>query len=95
MQDLIDQIVAKTGITATQARDAVGMAGDWIKDKLPADLRDTVGGYIDGAGGLAGDAVEKSKDVAGSAADATKGAAGSAWDKAKDTVQDLMPGSSD
>ena len=99
MQDLINQIVDKTGVTGQQAKDAADMAVGWVKDKLPEGVRDTVSGILDGAGDMAADAVTKSKDaaeaasgVAGGAATSAPEAAGSMWDKAKDTVGDLMPG---
>lgn len=99
MQDLINQIVEKTGVTAQQAKDAADMAVGWVKDKLPEGIRGTVSGILDGAGDMAADAVTKSKDAAGSAAGVAGGAASSAteaaggmWDKAKDSVSDLIPG---
>jgi len=99
MQDLINQIVDKTGVTAQQAKEAADMAVDWVKDKLPEGIRGTVSGILDGAGDMAAGAVSKSEDATGSAASVAGGAAssateaaGSMWDKAKDTVGDLMPG---
>ncbi|MEN8240139.1 MAG: hypothetical protein ABFR53_13170 [Actinomycetota bacterium] len=95
MDELISQIVEKTGVTAQQARDGVNMAIDWVKDKLPSDMVDQIGGILDGAGDMAAGAVDKAKGAAGSATDAAGSAAGSAtdaagsiWDKAKD----LLPG---
>ena len=102
MQDLINQIVEKTGVTTQQAKDAANIAVGWVKDKLPEDVRGTVGGILDGAGDMASEAVTKSKDAAGSAAGVAGGAASSAtdaagglWDKAKGAVSDLMPGNDD
>lgn len=99
MQDLINQIVDKTGVTAKQAKDAAEMAVGWVKDKLPEGVRGTVSGFLDGAGDMAAGAVSKSKDAAGSASSVAGGAAssateaaGSMWDKAKDAAGDLMPG---
>ncbi len=99
MQDLINQIVEKTGVTAQQAKDSANIAVEWVKDKLPEDIRGTVGEILEGAGDMAADAVTKSKDAAGSAAGVAGDAAssateatGSMWDKAKDAVSDLLPG---
>jgi uncharacterized protein YjbJ (UPF0337 family) len=99
MDDLINQIVEKTGVTAQQAKDGVGMAVEWVKDKLPSDVVDQLGGLLDGAGGMAAGAVDKAKDAGGSVTSAAGSAASSGadaaegmWDKAKGAVSDLMPG---
>ncbi|MEN8041600.1 MAG: DUF2780 domain-containing protein [Actinomycetota bacterium] len=95
MDELISQIVEKTGVTAQQAKEGVTIALDWVKDKLPSDVVDQLSGVLEGAGDMAADAVEKAKGAAGSASDAAGGAASSAtdvagnlWEKAKD----LLPG---
>jgi len=102
MQELIDQIVEKTGVTARQAKDSADMAVDWVKGKLPEGIRETVGGFLEGAGGMAADVVAKGKDVteaaagaAGDAASTAGGAVEGAWDKAKDAATNLMPGESE
>ena len=91
MDDLIAQITEKTGITAAQGKDAVDSVMDWIKDKLPDSLAETVGGFMEGAGDMAAGAVEKAKEVAsdpgGAASDMGEKASG-LWDKAKD----MLPG---
>lgn len=99
MDDLINQIVEKTGVTAQQAKDGVGIAVDWVKEKLPNDVVEQFGGLLDGAGDMAAGAVSKAKDAgssvtsaAESAASSGAGAAESAWDKTKSAVSDLMPG---
>lgn len=98
MDDLINQIVEKTGVTAQQAKEGVGIAVEWVKEKLPDEVVDQFGGVLDGAANLTSGAVEKAKDAggsvssaAGAAASSGAGAAGSAWDKAKGAVSDLMP----
>lgn len=98
MDDLINRIVEKTGVTAAQARDGANMAVAWIKDKLPTDMGDQIGGLLDGAGGVAAGMVDKAKDVGSSAggvasdaaATATTAASG-AWDKTKDAISGLTP----
>jgi hypothetical protein len=95
MDDLINQIVEKTGVTAQQAQDGVGLAVEWVKERLPSDVVDQFGGVLDGAGNMASGAVDKAKDAGGSVsslASSGAGASGSAWDKAKGAVSDLMPG---
>ncbi len=99
MDDLINQIMEKTGVTAQQAKDGVGMAVEWVEDKLPSEVVEQFGGLLDGAGNMAAGAVEKAKGAgssvassAESAASSGADAAGSVWDKAKGTVSDLMPG---
>ena len=90
MEDLIAQITEKTEITAAQAKDAVDSVMDWVKDKLPDSIADTVGRvHIEGAGDMAAGAVEKAKeaasDPAGAASDIGEKAS-DLWDKAKDMI---------
>lgn len=99
MDDLIKQIVEKTGVTAQQAKDGVTIAVDWVKEKLPDDMVEQVGGLLDGAGDMASGAVEKAKDAggsvsssAGTAASSGASTATSMWNKAKDMASGLLPG---
>jgi hypothetical protein len=99
MDDLINQIVEKTGVTAQQARDGVGLAIGWVKEKLPTDVVDQLGSVLDSAGGMAADAVGKAKDTgasatsaAGSTVSSAADVAGSIWDKGTGAVSELMPG---
>ncbi|MEA2010410.1 MAG: hypothetical protein U9N78_06885 [Actinomycetota bacterium] len=96
MDELIAQIMEKTGVTADKAREMIGVTTEWMKDKLPESLADQVSTALAGAGDMASSAVDKSKDAAGSAAGVATGAAttatetaGGLWDKAKDTVTGL------
>ncbi len=99
MDDLINQIVEKTGVTAAQARDRATMALAWMKDELPADVGNQIGGLLDGAGKMASGMVDRAKDagssaggIAGDAAGAGASAAAGMFDKAKDSVSDILPG---
>ncbi len=99
MDDLVSQIVEKTGVTTQQAKDGVGIAVGWIKERLPDEVVDQVGSALDSAGGMASEAVGKAVEagssagsVAGSAASSGIEAAGSVWDKVKDTASVVLPG---
>ena len=99
MEDLINQIVERTGVTAQQARESVSISAAWIRERLPSDVVEQFGGFLDGAGNMATGAIDKAKDAGSSVTSAAGGvaasgaeAAGSAWEKTKDSVSDLMPG---
>lgn len=53
MDELIKQVVAKTGIGEDSARGAIETVVNFLKGKLP----EAVGGHIDGALGSAGSAL--------------------------------------
>ena len=99
MDDLINQIAEKTGVTVQQAKDGVAISAAWIKEKLPSDVADQIGGLLDGAGNLASGAAGKAKDAgasvtstAGNVAESGAGTAASVWEKTRGSVSDLMPG---
>ena len=50
MDDLIQQITSKTGISEDQARQAVGMAMGFVKDKLPEPIASQLDGFMGGGG---------------------------------------------
>ncbi len=50
MDELIQQIVAKTGISQAQAGQIIPMVLDFLKDKLPPGTIDQVSGFPGGAG---------------------------------------------
>ena len=58
MDQLINQITQRTGISTTQAQQAVQMVAGFLKDKLPAPLASQVAGVLSGqgTGGIAGQA---------------------------------------
>jgi hypothetical protein len=99
MDDLIAQISEKTGVTFQQAKEGVAISAAWVREKLPSDVAEQLGGLLDGAGDLAAGAVGKAKDAgasvtstAGSVAESGADTASSAWEKTKDSVSDFMPG---
>lgn len=50
MDELVDLVVKKTGISKEQAQTAVKTVVDFLKDKLPAPLADQVEGFLTGEG---------------------------------------------
>lgn len=58
MQDLIKQIVEKTGIPADKAQQVLGVVGNFIKDKFPM-----IGGQVDSILGTGGADAGKSNDT--------------------------------
>lgn len=53
MEELIKQVVAKTGIGEDKARSAIETVVGFLKDKLP----ESIGGHLDSALGSAGGAL--------------------------------------
>lgn len=54
MEDLIQQIVAKTGISEANARSAIETVVNFLKTKLPAPLAGQVDSALSSAGGALG-----------------------------------------
>ena len=50
MDELIEQIVAKTGVSQAQVSQIIPMVLDFLKDKLPPGTIDQVSGLLGGAG---------------------------------------------
>jgi uncharacterized protein YjbJ (UPF0337 family) len=82
MDELIAQIMEKTGVTAEKAKEMLGVTANWMKDRLPDDVSDQIGSMLSGAGDIAGSATE----AASGAAAAATGKAGELWNTAKDRV---------
>jgi hypothetical protein len=53
MDELINQISSRTGISNDQAKQAVDMAMGFVKSKLPEPLASQVDGLLAGGGGAA------------------------------------------
>ncbi len=51
MDELIKQVVSRTGISEEQARTAVTTVLDFVKDKLPAPIASQIDSAITGEGG--------------------------------------------
>ncbi|MGB5169530.1 MAG: hypothetical protein WBO84_08950 [Acidimicrobiia bacterium] len=86
MDELIAQIMEKTGVTAEKAREMLGVTADWMKERLPDDVANQIGSIISGAGDAAGTAT----GAATGAAAAATGKAGDLWNTAKGTVSGLV-----
>jgi uncharacterized protein (DUF2267 family) len=54
MEELIKQVVSRTGISEEQARTAVTTVLGFVKDKLPAPIASQIDNAITGEGGGAG-----------------------------------------
>lgn len=86
MDELIAQIMDKTGVTAEKAKEMLGVTADWMKERLPDDVANQIGSIISGAGDAAGTAT----GAATGAAAAATGKAGDLWNTAKGTVSGLV-----
>lgn len=83
MDELIAQIMEKTGVTADKAKEMLGVTADWMKNRLPDDVAEQIGSILAGAGDMAGTAT--------GAASAATGKAGDLWNQAKGTVSGFVP----
>ncbi len=54
MEELINQVASKTGISEAQARDAVTTVLGFLKDRLPEPLAGQLDNVVAGGGGVAG-----------------------------------------
>ena len=57
MDELIKQVVSKTGISEDQARTAITTVLGFVKDKLPAPIANQIDNAITGEGGGVGGSV--------------------------------------
>jgi len=65
MDQLIKQVVERTGISEEQARTAVQTVLGFVKDRLPAPIASQVESVIGGGGGAGGGLADKAGDVLG------------------------------
>jgi len=86
MDELIAQIMEKTGVTADKAKEMLGVTADWMKNRLPDEVADQVGSVLSSAGTVAGNATE----AASGAAAAASGKVGDLWNTTRDTVSGLV-----
>ena len=54
MEELINQVASKTGISEAQARDAVTTVLGFLKDRLPEPIAGQLDNVVAGGGGVAG-----------------------------------------
>jgi hypothetical protein len=64
MDELVNQITQRTGISADQARQAVQVVADYLKAKLPAPLAGQVGTVL--SGNTLGDSASQAGQMLGS-----------------------------
>ena len=98
MDELISQIMEKTGVTADKAKEMLGVTADWMKNRFPDDVAEQIGSILAGAGDMAGTATEAAAGAAPAATEAASGAASAAtgkagdlWNQAKSTVSGFAP----
>jgi uncharacterized protein (DUF2267 family) len=65
MDELVKQVVEKTGISESQARTAVETVVGFLKNRLPESLAGHVDGALGAAGGAVGTIADKAGDVLG------------------------------
>jgi hypothetical protein len=65
MDELIKQVVERTGISEQQARGAVETVLGFLKNRLPEPIAGQLDGLVGGAGGAAGGLADKAGDVLG------------------------------
>jgi uncharacterized protein (DUF2267 family) len=69
MDELVKQVVEKTGISESQARSAVETVVGFLKNRLPAPIAGQVDGALGAAGGAVGTIADKAGDVLGGLGD--------------------------
>lgn len=92
MQELVDQLVSKAGLTQEQAQKAAQTAAEFIRSKVPPMFHGMVDNFLSGES-MMGDITDKTKDMFGKAGNAAsdlghKAAdmAGSAFEHMKDML---------
>lgn len=65
MDELIKQVVERTGISEQQARGAVETVLGFLKNRLPEPIAGQLDGLVGGAGGAVGGLADKAGDVLG------------------------------
>ena len=65
MDELIRQVVEKTGISESQARTAVETVVGFLKERLPAPIAGQVDSVVAGSAGIVGGIADKAGDVLG------------------------------
>ena len=106
MDDLISQIQEKTGLSKDKVIEVVTIVTDFMKDRLPDDLVESVSGYLGdasektvsaagSAAGVASGAAQTARNVATSATGKAVGTASTAFSKATDTISGVARSSDD
>lgn len=86
VDDLIDQLVQRFGLSAEQGQEVLGVVMGFFKDKLPADLMNQLTGAMPDLGKVLGDVQGAVSDAAGQATAAAADAAGAAQGAVSDAA---------
>ena len=86
MDDLIAEIQDKTNLSKEKVLEVVTMVTDFMKDKLPDELVESVTGYLGDAGEMTSSAAGSAAGMATGAAQAAKNVASGATGKAVETA---------
>lgn len=65
MDELIKQVVEKTGISEAQARTSVETVIGFLKERLPAPIAGQVDGVVAGSAGLVGGIADRAGEMLG------------------------------
>ena len=65
MNELIQQLVSKVGISEEQAQGSVGTVVEFLKGKLPASVHGLLDGAINGEGAAEGGVLDAAKGALG------------------------------
>ena len=106
MEDLIAEIQEKTGLSTEKVLEVVTLVTEFMKERLPDDLVQSISGYLGGAAekamGAAGSATgvgvgaaKSATSVAAGATGKAVGSAASAFSKAVDAVGDAANSNND
>ena len=88
MQELIDQLVSKAGLTQEQAQKAAQTATEFIRSKVPPMFHGMVDSFLSGES-MTGDFVDKAKDMFGKAGHAASDLGHKAADMAGDAFEHM------
>jgi len=101
MEDLITEIQQKTNLSKDKVLEVVTIVTDFMKERLPEDLVESVSGYLGdatdmtvtaagSAAGMASGAAQTAKNIATSATGKAVDTASTAFSKATDTVAGVV-----
>lgn len=65
MNELIQQITQRTGISESQAQQAVQIVGNFLKQRLPGPAAQQVENFISGQGGMGGTMGQAGQNLGG------------------------------
>ncbi|VAW09221.1 hypothetical protein MNBD_ACTINO01-2150 [hydrothermal vent metagenome] len=86
MEDLINEIQSKTGLSTEKVIEVVTIVADFLKEQLPQDLVEQIASYLGEAAEIATGAAGKATEVTGSATKTASSAAAAATSAAAGAV---------